>query len=233
MIALYRKELLELFATPVAYASVAVFWMLSGFFFSFNVFYVRADTMVSAFHNLSLLLLLLAPMLTMRSVAEETQRGTLELLVAYRLREHEIVLAKFLALETLLLLMLLGTAAAVVPLSWYGDPDPGPIWGGYLGLCLYGSALFALGLFVSTLCRTPMVAAVLCFGVLMALWFAHYGADVVDAPAAARGFRHLSLSQHMRTIVRGVLDTGSVAYFVSISVVATVWATQVLRWRRA
>ena len=232
MIALLRKELLELFATPAAYASTAVFWTLAGFLFSFNVFYVRADTMVSAFHNLSLLLLLLTPILTMRSVAEEASGGTLELLFSYALREHQIVLAKFLALQVLLAVMLLGTAAAVAPLVWYGDPDPGPIWGGYLGLWLYGSALFALGLFVSSLCRSQVVAAVLCWGVLLALWFAHYGADLVEAPAATRSLRHVSFSQHTRSVIRGVLDSGSAVYFLSVALVATVWATQVLRWRR-
>ncbi len=229
--ALVRKELLELFATPTAYATVAVFWFASGFFFSFSLLFLRAPKMVSAFHNLTLLLLLLAPILTMRSVAEERQRGTLELLQSLPLGDARLVAAKYAGLLILLALLLVGSAVAVIPLALYAQPDPGPIVGGYLGLALFGAAVLALGLLVSACCASQAVAAVGTWGLLLGLWFVDYGAHASMGPAAAL-FRHLSLSLHTRTTIRGVLDGASAVYLVSLAVVALVWATQVLRWRR-
>ncbi len=229
--ALYRKELLELFATPTAYAIVAVFWFASGFFFSFSLLFLRAPEMVSAFHNLTLLLLLLAPILTMRSIAEEHQRGTLELLQSLPVGETRVVASKYAALLTLLALLLAGSAVAVVPLALYARPDPGPILGGYLGLALFGGAVLSIGVFVSACCASQAVAAVCTWGLLLLLWFIDYGAHASIGPSAA-ALRHLSLSLHTRSMIRGVLDGASAVYLVSLAFATLVWASQALRWRR-
>lgn len=233
--ALLRKELLELFATPVAYVVVAVFWMASGYFFTFSLFFLRASEMVNSFHNLSLLLLLIAPLLTMRSVAEEDKAGTLELLFSLPLSAAQLVAAKYAGLLVLLVLLLGGSAAALVPLFLFAQPDWGPILGGYLGLFLFGSAVLALGLLVSCCWRSQIASAVSTWGLLLWFWFADYGAHLArdhgDAWLAA-SLSHLSFSLHTRTIIRGVLDTGSVVYLLSLVFVATVWAAQALRWRR-
>ncbi len=235
-VALYRKEMLELFATPTAYAVVAVFWFASGYFFSFSLFFLRASEMVGAFHNLTLLLLLIAPILTMRVFAEETALGTLELLFSLPIGEPRIVVAKYAALLTLLAVLLVGSAAAVVPLALYAAPDPGPILGGYLGLFLFGAAVLAVGAWVSSLCASQVVAAVCSWGVLLLFWFVDYGAHALhdeQRQVASRVLRHLSLSLHSRSMIRGTLDSGGVVYFLSLAGVSLVWATQILRWRRA
>ena len=233
--ALLRKELLELFATPVAYLVVAVFWLASGTFFTFSLLFLRAGEMVNGFHNLSLLLLFIAPLLTMRSVAEETSRGTLELLFALPLGAATIVAAKFAALLCLLLLLLGGSASALIPLALYAQPDWGPIIGGYLGLLLFGAAVLAIGLAVSCCWQSQAAAAVVTWGVLLWFWFADYGATVASGEgvdALAAGLSHLSFSLHTRTLIRGVLDLSTVVYFLTCVGVAAVWAVQVLRWRR-
>ena len=233
--ALYRKEMLELFATPLAYAIVAVFWFASGYFFSFSLFFVQAAEMVGSFHNLTLLLLLVAPILTMRVFAEEAASGTLELLLSLPLGEARIVLAKYAALLSLLVLLLLGSAVAVVPLALYAQPDPGPILGGYLGLFLFGAAIFALGSLVSSLTTSQAVAAVCTWGLLLLLWFVDYGGHLFRDPQGlfvARLLHHLSLSLHTRSMIRGSLDGASVVYLISLVFGALVWATQALRWRR-
>ena len=94
--------------TPIAYVVIAVFWSASGFFFSFNQLFVSAINMVSAFHNMSLLLMLMIPFLSMRTFAEERQNNTLELLMTLPISEAALVWAKYLALMTIVLLMLLG-----------------------------------------------------------------------------------------------------------------------------
>lgn len=232
--ALYRKELFELFASPSAYAVVAVFWLAGGYFFSFSLLFLQAHEMVASFHNLTLLLLLIAPIVTMRVFAEERSNGTLELLLSLPLGETRLVLAKYAALLSLLTLLLAGSAVAVVPLALYAEPDPGPIVGGYLGLFLFGAAIFAVGTLVSSLSASQAVAAVCTWGGLLLLWFVDYGAHALHGQQhalATHVLRHLSLSLHTRSMIRGTLDGASAVYLVSLAAVALVWTTQCLRWR--
>lgn len=233
--ALLRKELLELFASPAAYAVVAVFWMASGYFFSFSLFFLQANEMVNSFHNLSLLLLLVAPILTMRVFAEEAASGTLELLFALPFGVGALVAAKYVVLLILLALLLLGSAAALIPLGLYAQPDWGPILGGYLGLFLFGAAALAVGTFVSSWTRSQVVAAVLTWGCLLLLWFVDYGSHVAHDQGGytlTRVLRHLSLSLHTRGMIRGSLDGSSVVYLLTLAIVLLVWTAQALRWRR-
>lgn len=230
--ALYIKELRELFATPIAFVLLAVFWALTGWFFSFGLFFVNVAQMVGTFHNMSLLLLLVMPLVTMRIFAEENKSGTLEVLLTLPLTEAEIVLAKFAAAATMLLLMLAGTATAVVPLVMYAQPDLGPILGGYLGILLLGSAFLGIGLLVSALTSNQIVAALLTWGALTLLWFADYAATLDAVPLLRRLFLHLSFSAHYVDVIRGVVNLGTLSYFLSTLVVTLALTVAVLKARR-
>ncbi len=230
--ALLGKELLHVFATPIAYVVVATFWVAAGYFFSFGVFFVRTPHMVGSFHNMSILLLLMAPLLTMRAFAEERRNGTLELLLTLPLGEARLVLAKFLAAEALLFLMIAGTGAAVVPLVAFGKPDLGPILGGYLGVFGLGTCFVAIGVAASSLTANQVVAAVASWGVLLSLWFVDYVAQLgLEGPVTTLA-RHLSLSLHYRDLIRGVLPLATFVYLATLTVGALLLATQVLRVRR-
>lgn len=231
-VAVLRKELREAFATPVAFAALAVFWAVTGYFFSFNLFFVHAVHMVTAFHNMSILLLLVLPLLTMRVFAEENKAGTAELLMTLPLGEWAIVLGKFAAAFLLLVLMLAGTATAVIPLALFGRPDLGPILGGYLGILLLGTAYVAIGLLVSSVSRNQFTAALVTWAALVLLWFADYAAILDALPRLTPVLAHLSFSVHYVDLIRGVLDLGSVVYFLSLVAASLVATAQLLRWRR-
>lgn len=231
--ALFVKELREYFTTPIAFVLLAVFWALSGWFFSFGLFFVNVAQMVGSFHNMSLLLLLVMPLITMRVFAEENKTGTMELLLSLPLAEWQIVVAKFGAAFVMLLTMLAGTATAVLPLVLYAQPDLGPIVGGYLGITLLGAAFMGVGMFISSLTSNQIVAALLTWGVLTLLWFADY-ASALDAVPGLRGlFLHLSFSVHYVDVIRGVINGGTVVYFLSVLVVALALTTLGLKGRRA
>ena len=231
--ALYVKELRELFATPIAFVLLAVFWALAGWFFSFGLFFVNVAQMVGTFHNISLLLLLVMPLVTMRIFAEENKSGTIELLLSLPLSELQIVLAKFAAAFTMLLLMLAGSATAVLPLLLYAQHDLGPIVGGYLGITMLGAAFLGVGLLVSALTSNQIVAALLTWGALTLLWFADYAATLDALPGLRRLFQHLSLSAHYVDVIRGVINLGTLVYFISALVVSLALTVAVLKGRRA
>lgn len=231
--ALYVKEMREYFATPIAFVLLAVFWALSGWFFSFSLFFVNVAQMVGSFHNMSLLLLLVMPLLTMRIFAEEHKAGTLELLLSLPLPEWQIVAAKFGAAFTMLLIMLAGTASAVLPLLLYAQPDLGPIAGGYLGITLLGAAFMGLGMLVSSLTSNQIVAALVTWGALTLLWFADYAAALDALPGLRALFLHLSFSVHYVDVIRGVINLGTLVYFSGVLMMALSLTVVALKLRRA
>lgn len=231
-LAVFRKDLRVFFATPVAYAALAVFWALTGYYFSFNVFFVNVAQMVNAFHNMSLLLMLMVPLLSMRSFAEENRTGTAELLLTLPLSEAGIVLGKFMAGSVVLLLMVAGTTTAIVPLVLFGQPDLGPVVGGYLGVLLLGFAFLAIGTLVSSLCSNQFVAALVTWGILVLLWYIDYLSGLQVSFVAARLIRHLSFSFHYVDLIRGVIPIGALVYFPGIVLLALTATVQVLKSRR-
>ena len=227
------KELRQAFVTPVAYVLMAVFWALSGYYFTFNVFFVNAADMVNTFHNISILLMLIVPLLTMRLFAEENRIGTMELLLTLPLDEAQLVLGKFFAGLAVLGLMLAGTASALVPLALFAEPDLGPIVGGYLGVVLMGAAYLAIGLFISALCTNQIVAALVTWALFVLLWYIDYASSFAANVGLARLIRHICFSEHYVELIRGVLPLASLAYFGSIVVVLLAATVQAVRARRA
>ena len=228
----FARELRHYFVTPIAYVVIASFWAASGFFFSFNVLFVSAVEMVTAFHNMSLLLMLMMPLISMRTFAEERHNDTLELLLTLPLGEFSIVLAKYSALLVVLLLMLAGSSAAVVVLTIFGEPDYGPIIGGYLGVFLLGAAFASIGVLVSALSTNQVVAAIATWASLLFLWFMDYLAVLFPGSDVVVWIQHLSLSVQYLDVIRGVLTLAAVTYFVSIISCALVTATQIVAMKR-
>ena len=172
--------------------------------------------MTNAFHNMAILLLLLAPAITMRLLAEENQSGSMELLFTLPVSYSTIILGKYLAAVTVLLIGLAGSLVFLIPLFAYGDPDPGPILAGYLGIFLLGCVYLAVGLFVSSASKNQIVAAVGTTGILIILWFASYLDNFNVLGELGISFRQLSVSHHHGEFVRGIVPLASVMYMLSL-----------------
>jgi ABC-2 type transport system permease protein len=168
--ALAAKEIHALFVSPIAYAVIAVFLVLNGYTFAVTLFLTRQAALAHIFFQAAMQLVLLVPLVTMRQFAEERRAGTLELLLTAPVREGSIVLAKFAASMAVLLAMIALTLVYALVLGTLGNPDWGPIYGGYVGLVLLAGALVALGLAVSALTASQVVAAVVSLGVFGLLW---------------------------------------------------------------
>lgn len=213
---IWRKELYNYFWSPIAYIVLPIFLLVSGYFFSFSLFYLQVAAMTNAFHNMAILLLLLAPAITMRLLAEENQSGSMELLFTLPVSYSTIILGKYLAAVTVLLIGLAGSLVFLIPLFAYGDPDPGPILAGYLGIFLLGCVYLAVGLFVSSASKNQIVAAVGTTGILIILWFASYLDNFNVLGELGISFRQLSVSHHHGEFVRGIVPLASVVYMLSL-----------------
>lgn len=211
------REFKSYLASPMAYVVTGIFLMLTGFFFQ-NSSSTYSETSISGFLVWgSILLLLLAAVLTMRLLAEEKKMGTLELLLTAPVRDSEIIVGKFLGSLGILTVMLALTFYYPLLLWMFGDPDWGPIATGYLGLFLLGCTSLAVGLFASSLTSNQIVSAVVAGGILCALWFLSMAADLLPE-AMGEAIGYLSLYYHFPDFMRGVIDTRGVIYYLSITV---------------
>jgi ABC-2 type transport system permease protein len=257
--AIYRKEMGHYFLSPVAYIVVGIFLVLTGFFFNLSLgAIIRASleesmqgmqfgmaphldvpslVMRSFFGITGSLLLFMTPWLTMGVYAEERKRGTMELLMTSPVADWEIVLGKFLASLSLFFIMLLPTICYAVYLFLHSEPAP-PwklLLSGYLGVLLLGSVLLAIGSFASSLTENQLIAAVITFGILLILWVIDFGARG-SASSTGELLQYISLTRHYDDFTRGVVDTGSLIFYLSFTlfgIFLTLRAVDSMRWRRA
>ena len=184
--------------------------------------------------TMSVILLFVMPMLTMGLFSEEKKRGTIELLLTSPLTDLEVVLGKFFAGVTFFLILLLTTWIPTGFLYLYSSPASGPIFTAYLGLLLYGLALIAIGLFISTLTENQLIAAVVSFGTIMVLWLVDVLANNADSTTGKAVLTYLSILSHLDDFMKGVLSTSHIIFYMSLMLVAlflTYRSIDSLRWR--
>jgi len=165
--------------------------------------------------------------------AEEKKRGTIELLLTTPVGNLQALLGKYLASLTFLLILLASTALTISSLFVFSQPDWKPLLAGYLGLFLYGAAILALGVFISTLTENQIIAVFLTFAVSLVLLAIRIFGD--SATGATRDvINYLSLTGHLDDFIKGVIDTSHVIYYVTFAFVGLFLAYRSLesmRWK--
>jgi ABC-2 type transport system permease protein len=236
-----RRELRSYFTSYIAYILLAVFLLLSGYFFySDLIFFVLFGGYVLptglwqfVFLDMRLCLLLVLPLMTMRLFAEEKKLGTIELLWTYPVRDGEIVAGKFLACWLFFLVMLLLTAINPVIFYQFYQFDVGPLLAAYLGIFLLGTAFIACGLFVSSLTENQVVSAMGTYGILVFFWFMTWNEEAASQ-SILQAMLRLSLFDRFYNFSRGVIDTRDVAFFVLFAMFflfLTLQSLGVRKWR--
>src|SRR6058998_1821386 len=248
------KELRSYFVSPVAYVVLTGFLLLGGWFF-FNLLsrfsllltlYLQFqgpeaanrlnlnDYVISPLmHNLSIVLVILVPMITMRAYAEEKKEGTYELLLTSPVRTGEIVLGKFLASFLFVCLMIGLTGIYPAILLAFGNPELGVIAAGYLGLLLLATAFVTVGLLTSSFTENQIIAAVSGLVATLLLYVIGWPADTAGNVLGPL-LRYLSVTEHFAEMVKGLIDTRDLVYFASLIALAlflTQRSVESLRWR--
>jgi len=227
---LVGKELGALFGSPIAWILIGVFLGLMGYSFTVTLFNNRYATLMHIFFQAAGLMLLVVPVITMRSFAEERRHGTLELLLTAPVRESHVVLAKYLATMAVLAAMVALTGTYAVVLGLYGTPEWGPIYSGYLGLLLLASTLTSLGLAVSALTANQVVAAIVTIGISFLFWTLDtLAAMLPDAPE--RVLISLSLLARLTPFATGAMYLSDLGFFLSTTLLGLFLATRALARR--
>ena len=213
---LLLKEERALFSSPIAYAVMTVFLLIMGYSFTLTLFISHQPSMVHVFFQMFVLFMLTAPLITMRLLAEERKLRTLEVLLTSPVSEAAIVLAKFTASMSLIVMLLLLSGSYPMVLAYFGDPDFGPIYSGYLGLLLFGSALVGTGLLASALTANQVIAALISLSVFLILWIIYNFGWLLPSPADTLVV-NLSLAVHFRPFAVGSVYLSDVGFFLSVT----------------
>jgi ABC-2 type transport system permease protein len=234
------KELRSLFVSPIAYVVLTGFLLLGGWFF-FNFLFrftylltvytglqnaeglqglnLNEYVMAPLLHNLTIVLVIMIPLITMRAFAEEKRSGTYELLLTSPLSVTEIVLGKLVGAVAFVGVMILLTAIYPAILALYGNPELGVVAAGYLGLFLLGAVFVSVGLLTSSLTENQIVAAVVCFVVLLLLYVISWPAETAGVGVGGL-LKYLSVVDHFGEMVKGLVDTADIVYFLSLIALA-------------
>lgn len=263
IIAIYRRELQSYFTSPLAYAIAGIFWLLSGYFFvaillgeqgilqqvaaaelqagqtgqqlpPIDVAYEFLRSFLSVMSSLALFIL---PILSMGLYAEERKRGTLELLATSPITNWAVAVGKLLGVITFFTLLILPLFAyEAITFSAANPPVPPAIpLLAHLALILLAAAVLSLGMFVSSLTDSTILAAIMTFGLIMFLW-------IIEAVSKSIGgfwgsaLGHLSLLKHYTNLVQGIFDTSSLILFASyivLGVFLTAQSIDALRFQRS
>jgi ABC-2 type transport system permease protein len=255
---LVARELRSQFVSPVAWAVLAGYLLLDGYFF-FNLvsrfgmlvqrFEVQAeiyrnpgiltalnlnDFVISAlFMNRLLLLVFIVPVLTMRTFAEERRQGTDELLLTAPVGPGTLVAGKFVGVVVVCGILVLAGTGYLGILHLFGDPETGPIWTALVGLSLVATALAALGIAISAATDSQVVAGVGAFALFLMLFIIAWPAEAVGGSGGAI-LRALSLPARFESFRVGLLDSADVVFYLSLTAAGLFTARASLaarRWR--
>lgn len=228
MVALFLKEIRSFLNSIIGYVFIFIFLIANGLFLWFvsyntNIMESGIADLIPFFNLAPIIFLILIPAITMRSIAEEKRTGTIELLFTMPLSDWQIVFAKFFAGATLVFISLLPTLIYYLSVHLLGNPvgniDDGAAIASYLGLFFLGICFVSIGLFSSALTSSQIVAFILA---MFACWFLFDGLDLIGSFNIWGDFdsiiQYVGMKQHYNSIMKGVVDTRDVIYFVSLSV---------------
>jgi len=254
ILTLTSKELRSYFQSPVAYVVIAVFLVLSGIIFSlrFSMFYqqsleisrnpymmqrynlnVTEHVLQPMLFTLNFLSLLIIPMLTMRTFAEDKKTGTIELLLTYPVRDIEVALSKFFACVMVYACIVGLTLFYPAFVARFAEIEIASIALGYGGLLLSGAAFVALGIFISSLTENQIVAVAASYGVLLMFWLLGAAENLMPQPYNVV-LTDLSLFIHMEDFGSGVLDSHDLLYylmFAAFFMFLTLRSLEVAKWK--
>lgn len=232
--AVIAKELRSYFVSPVVYVVGAVFLLIFGFLSYLYVVFAGAQAIQlmqiqgglaqinlndlvfrNLFASMRFVLLIILPILTMRLFAEERKLRTFEFLMTAPLGINEIVAGKFVSVFVVFLGLLGMTGLVPLILYFFSSFDWYPVLTGYLGLALLGGLFLSTGLLASALTENQIVAAFVSFGLLLILWLLSGLGTLLGDTAMGHAISYLSFMEHYDHLVRGLVDTGDLVYFVS------------------
>ncbi len=244
ILAIVRRELIAYFSSPLAYIVLTAFLLMQGYIFYIIVSFLN-NPMTQSMTPLRLFfggtvffwlfLLFTVPVITMRLLAEERRSGTIEVLLTSPVTEGQVIAGKFLAAFLFYVVLWLPTLIYVVLLKQHSSIDLRPVMAGYLGVLLIGFLFLAVGTFTSTLTNNQLIAAIIAFAALIALFSIGLVEQLMVSSSVIRdALGYMNLWTHMDDYSKGIVDTRHIVYELSVGLLFLFLATkslEVKKWR--
>ena len=232
MSAIYKREMRAYFTTPTGYVFIAVFLAVSGFVFAVSTFQSQTSDVSGYFQLMIFGYIIIVPLLTMRSFAEERRARTEQLLMSSPVSVTAMILAKFLAAFTMFAGTVLLSCAYYLPLFGYGDTNVGKAVGCLIAMLLLGMCFVAVGIFVSTLTDSTVTASIGTMAILLVFAAAAIFNNLIDVYAIRAVLSWISVYSRYVNFTSGDIDIAATVYYFSITVVFLFLAVRVYERRR-
>ncbi len=236
MRAIYRREMQSYFYTPTAYVFIGVFMAMSGVFFGIGNLMTRSTNLLSLLSSMGYLWMLLTPLLVMRLFAGDRRQHTDQMLLSSPCSLGGIVLGKFFAACTVLLLGVLLTLAYPALVAVYGTLYVGETAVGFLGFILQGCAFIALDMLISCFARNQATAAILCFGGNLLVWFTDILSEAIAVDFVSDLLAFVSLYRRFLPFSMGQFSPAATLYhlvFVALMLFLCGRLLDARRWNEA
>lgn len=228
-----QRELASCFYSPIAYVTGFLFLLATGLYFIMVTLSPGAEASLRPlFEVMSVVLVFVLPLLTMRTVSEELSSGTIETLMTAPVTETEVIVGKFLGVLLFYIATLATTVLYLGLIARFSNPETGLVLFGYLGMVLLGALYIAVGIFTSACTRHQLLSAVMAAAILasMSILADEIGPFLPDV--WQKLLTHINVLEHFEDFAKGVFDTSSLVYFVSGTAFFLFLAAKTLESRR-
>ena len=235
MRAIFYRELGAYFTSPIGYIYLAVFSMFAGLYFFGTTLVVNTTDLRGVFASIYVLIMFLIPVLTMRLISEDFRLRTDRLLLTVPIRLSALILGKFFAVLAVYALGTSITLVYAVVLSIYAPIDWALVLWHYAGLIFAGSAIIAIGMFISSLTESQIIAAIGGFSAATILILLDVFANVIPVPFVRQILIGLSFSVYYSDFTLGILNPAGIVFFLSVSAIFLFFTRQTLdrkRWKK-
>jgi len=232
MTAVFKRELRAYFLSPIGYVFLGFFLLLSGYFFAASNLLSGYAYINGVFGNLTIVLMIVVPILTMRLLSEERKTKTDQLLLTSPVSLTGVVVGKYLAALSVLIIALLITCIYPIILFVFSKPAIGEILGTYIGFFLMGAAFISVGLFVSSLTESQVTSAMASFGTLLLLYVADWIVPSIQNQTIAKAIEWFSVLNRFQDFTMGILSLEHIVYYISFIAVFVFLTIRVLEKRR-
>lgn len=232
MTAIYKRELKAYFKTPSGYVFIGIFLLASAFLCALSTLQAGTTDVSTYFLLLMFAYVIIIPLLTMKSFAEEKKNGTEQLILTSPVSLWSLVGAKFAAAFTMFALTMAVSCINFIPLGIYGEPNGGRIFGCLVGMVLIASCFISIGLFVSSLTDNQFVAAIATIGILAFLVVLGVLDSFISSSVISAIISWVSIYSRFSNFTYGIFDISSALYYISFAAVFLFFTVRIYEKRR-
>ena len=232
MFAIFKRELGSYFSSAIGYVILAVFWFFSGLSFYTYCLLYNTSSMSMFFSSIFMVIVLLIPLITMRSFAEERRRKTDQALLTAPVSLFEIVFGKFLAAFVMFLLSCSIFILYAIIIATFTAPDWAVFFTTFLGVLLLGAAVIAIDMFVSALTESQIIAAAVSIGIAVLINRMGDIAQFINTEWVTNVINKISFDKHFSNFFTGIISLPSIVFYLSVAAVFLFLTARVFEKRR-